>query len=171
MKHSKDTHINFKVTLTNGNFKHGYMNYGSYNETFGNGKEITLSDFVFYSDSSPKYSSSFSSPIYKEITYYFKIPKPSNKYLYVAPPPPADYDSQSRITVNIDVPKDESSDSKDSGSNSSSNSKKVALGVGIGVPCFVILVVVIVILVCKNKRGKLKSSDVENSKLEPINLN
>ena len=168
---SKDTHINFKVTLTNGNFKHGYMNYGSYNETFGNGKEITLSDFVFYSDSSPKYSSSFSSPIYKEITYYFKIPKPSNKYLYVAPPPPADYDSQSRITVNIDVPKDESSDSKDSGSNSSSNSKKVALGVGIGVPCFVILVVVIVILVCKNKRGKIKSSDVENSKLEPINLN
>ena len=143
---SKDTEIRFNVTLTNGNFKHGYMNYGSYNETFDNGTEITLTDFVYYSKSIPKY---FSSSTYKEITYTFKIPKPSMKYLYVSPPPASEYDKQSRITVNIDVPKEEKSDSSDSSSTSSSSKKKLAIGLGIGIPCFVILVVVIINMCCQ----------------------
>ena len=47
----------------------------------------------------------------------------------------------------------------------------LAIGLGIGIPCFVILVVVIIICVVKNKKKRIKSSEVENSKLEPINLN
>ena len=170
---SNGTDIYFKVTLTNGNFKHGYMNYGSFDEPYDNGTEITLPEYVIhynYSITPFTSSSSFSSTTYKEITYYFSIRKPSNKYLYIAPPSPSSYDSESRITVNNIEDPNKKDDSKGSDTSGSSKSNGLAIGLGVGIPCFVILVVVIVIVVYKKKNRGIKSSEVENSYNEPMHL-
>ena len=155
-----DDELYFKVVLTSGSFEHGYMNYGGYNTQFNESNKITLPYYVYYNSSTSQNISSN-----KYFTYYFVVPKTSYKYLYIAPPPPLIYDDLSAIIVyNIEGNK------KNNSNTNSSNSNKVAIGVGVGVPCFVILVAVIVIILYKHKKGNLKSTSIDTSIIEPINL-
>ena len=80
---SKTDVIEIYVTAYNGLFKEFYMYHGSTNTQPYSGQGVSLSSSKYYDHSS--YSNDYTS-YYDKITYYFKIPKTNNRYLYLSIP-------------------------------------------------------------------------------------
>lgn len=146
---SKDTKLYFKAKITYGSFDGGYMHYGGNNERFSLGDELTLPNSV-YRDS---YSSTSAGGLYKDYTYFFIIQKPSQKYLYVAPPPPFNYDRLlSLVTVY------------------STNSFGISVWVWIGIGAFILIVIILSIVFYRYKRAQ-RLKNIDPLVAEPIALN
>ena len=74
--------IKFKLTLFDGIFKEKVMYYGGFDNE-PNGSSVYLSEYkkFFGTDSQEIYSL-----FYDHVSYYYEIPKPTEKYLYVSVP-------------------------------------------------------------------------------------
>ena len=75
--------IKIFVTVYGGHTTESYMYYDSNKSKLNNGKNITLNKSKYFDNS---YYVVLNDIYFKEITHYFKIPKPSERYLYLSAP-------------------------------------------------------------------------------------
>lgn len=141
--YQNDNKIYFKASINHGTFENTYMFYGGLDEELDNATRIILPNSI-NQDSSGTYC----------------IPKPSQKYLYFAPPLLETYYSDSIITVH----------NVNSTSASGSTSNSVAIGVGVGVSVAVVIIIVVVVIVVRKKNENLNSNAIETNISEPIHL-
>lgn len=136
----KEEYIYFKMTVHSGYFKVGEMRYKAFS-AIQSGKmtlDKTLDNYGYTSGT--YYSNSW----YDYYYYYFRLPKPSENYLYIAPPYFFIY-TDTKFSAYVTV---ENFDKDGYG--------KISIFVWIGIALFVVVAaaVSIIIYICKRKRGK-----------------
>lgn len=146
----KDDKLYFKMIMQYGYFQSKSIRYGSTNEILGS--PITLGGSKSYDSAS---STSFSIVnIYITETYYYSISKPSQNYLYVAPPTGHFHYSGTSSYVQV----------------CSTDKSGISIWVWIGVGAFLLIVIILSIVFYRYKRMQRQKA-IDPLIAEPIALN